>query len=69
MSQAAVEQIFGRLVMDREFRELMQTDLQTALAGYNLTPEEREGFTNIDLHEFNQVVADLDERVSKASLN
>lgn len=70
MSQAAVEQVIGRLVIDRAFRELMQRDRQTALTEYDLTPGERDGLAHVDLHDFDQAVTGLDERVSKGvSLN
>lgn len=65
MSQAEVEQIMGKMLMDGEFRKLMESDIAEALAGYDLTDEEREGFENADLDDFNQSVKGLDERVSK----
>ncbi len=66
MSQAAVEQIMGRMLLDRSFRQLMASDMPQALAGFDLTEEEREGLKNIDLADFQQTVTSLDERVSKA---
>jgi len=65
MSQAAVEQIMGKMLLDGEFRKLVESDMTSALAGYDLTEGEREGFKNIDLDDFNQSVSGLDERVSK----
>ena len=66
MSQAAVEQVLGKLVVDREFRQLVQADLQKALTGFDLTLEERNSFKGVDLDDFDQTVTSLDERVSKA---
>jgi len=65
MSQKAVEQIMGRMLLDREFRQLMATDMPQALAGYDLTDAEREGFKTLDLKDFHQSVSGLDERISK----
>jgi hypothetical protein len=65
MSQAAVEQVVGKLVLDRAFRKLMTSNMSQALAGYDLTEGEREGFTHVDLDDFHQSVTGLDERVSK----
>ena len=66
MSQTTVEQVVGRMLLEPEFRKLVASDMQKALAGFNLTKEEREGFMNIDLKDFDQTVLGLDERVSKS---
>ena len=65
MSQSAVEQIIGRLVMDKEFRAKMEANRDAALKEFNLTSDERASFDAMDLSEFNQGVTALDERVSK----
>ena len=65
MSQAAVEQVVGKLLLDRKFRQQMTNDMSTALAGFDLTDGEREGFKGIDLEDFHQSVTGLDQRVSK----
>jgi hypothetical protein len=69
MSQAAVEQVVGKLVLDRAFRKQMASNMPQALAGYDLTDGEREGFTHVDLEDFHQSVTGLDERVSKGWTN
>ena len=69
MSQSAVEQVVGRLLLDRKFRELMGNNMSQALAGYDLTDEERDGFKGIDLEDFHQSVTGLDQRVSKGLLS
>ena len=68
MSQAAVEQVVGKLVLDQKFRKQMTNDMPTALAGFDLTEGEREGFKGIDLDDFHESVTGLDERVSKGIL-
>jgi len=65
MSQRVVEQIVGRMLLDREFRKLMAADMDKALTGYELTAEELAGLKNLDLNDFHQTVSGLDERVSK----
>ena len=68
MSQAAVEQVVGRLLLDRKFRQQMTNEMQTALAGFELTEGERKGFKGIDLDDFHESVTGLDQRVSKGIL-
>ncbi len=65
MSQAAVEQVIGRLLQEPAFRKLLAADGKTALAGYDLTEGEREGLKNIDLNDFDRTVTGLDQRISK----
>lgn len=65
MSQQAVEQIIGKMLLNREFRKQVAADMGQALAGYDLTDVEREGFKTMDLNDFHQSVTGLDERVSK----
>ena len=68
MSQATVEKIVGRLVLDADFRQQMAKDRTKALAGYELTDEERAGLANLDLAEIEGAASALDERVSKGLL-
>jgi len=65
MSQKAVEQIVGKMLLDTQFRKLMSTDMSKALAGYDLTEEERQGFKDTNLQDFSQSLTGLEERVSK----
>ena len=65
MSRTAVEQIVGRMLLDREFRDQLSLDMDKALTGYELTEEELKGLKNMDLKDFHQTVSGLDERVSK----
>ena len=67
MSQKSVEQILGRMLLDGEFRKQVAGDMVQALAGYDLTETEREGFKNMDLDDFHKTVTGLDERVSKGT--
>jgi len=65
MSQKAVEQIIGKMLLDTQFRKLIARDLSQALAGFDLTEEERQGFEAMDLQDFSGSLTGLDERVSK----
>jgi hypothetical protein len=65
MSQSAVEQVVGKMLLDADFRQQMDSDIDQALRGYDLTDGEVEGLKNIDLEDFQQSVSGLDERVSK----
>ena len=65
MSQSAVEQVVGKMLLDTKFRQLMASNMPQALAGFELTEAEREGFKDMDLDDFSQSLTGLDERVSK----
>ena len=65
MSQKVVEQIIGKMMLDTQFRKLVSTNMSQALADYDLTEEERQGFKEIDFQDFSQSLTGLDERVSK----
>jgi hypothetical protein len=65
MSQSNVEQIVGRLVLDREFRQQMSAERERALASYDLSDDERTQLLALDLSGFDSAVSLLDERVSK----
>jgi len=65
MSQKAVEQIMGKMLLDTKFRKLMAEDMSKALAGFDLTESEHQGFKDMDFHDFNQALTGLDERTSK----
>ena len=65
MSQKTVEQIMGKLLLDIDFRKQMTANMSQALAGFDLTEAERQGFKDLDLQDFSQSLTGLDERVSK----
>lgn len=68
MSKAAVEQILGKLILDAEFRASVYANPASALAGYDLTPEEMQSLSQVDKEEMHQAVSELDQRISKAKL-
>ena len=67
MSKATVEQLIGKLLIDAAFRSSVITDPASALAGYDLTDEERDAFTRIDTASFDAAASHLDRRLSKGS--
>lgn len=56
--------VLDRALSDAAFRALLQRSPDEALAGYDLTPEEREGFRSSAL-----AARPLEERVSKTDLS
>jgi hypothetical protein len=68
MSQTAVEQIVGKLVISPEFRQALAADPTAALAGFDLTAEERDALLGADLKAFGDAGAMLDERISKSTI-
>ena len=65
MTQAAVEQVVGKLVTDSEFRAQVEKDPAAALAGFDLTGEERDGLSGVDVSAFHEASTALDDRVTK----
>jgi hypothetical protein len=68
MSKAAVEQVLGKLILDSEFRAAVYANPGSALANYDLTPEEMQSLSQVDKEEMHQAVSELDQRISKAKL-
>ena len=64
MSRAAVEQVVGKLLIDSEFRNSVRSDGASALAGYDLTDEERERVLQAE-PQFEEAARTLDTRVTK----
>ncbi len=65
MSRPTLEQVMGKMVLDPNFRQQVVADPSSTLAGYDLTPEEREALQQMDLNELHTALSPLDERVSK----
>lgn len=68
MSEEVVQFIIGRAVTDTEYRELLFTDPDQALAGYDLTEEEAASLKDIDRGEFESNLSELEDRISRAGL-
>lgn len=65
MTMDAIEQVIGRAVLDEEFRELLFSDPEKALAGFDLTDEEREKLLTLAQDEFRESLGGLGKRITK----
>ena len=68
MSLGVVQKILGRMVAEREFRILVFTDPDKALAGYDLTEAEIKTLKGLSREKFDAAAANLDERVSMSPM-
>jgi predicted component of type VI protein secretion system len=68
MSLGVVQKILGRMVAEREFRILVFTDPDKALAGYDLTEAEIKTLKGLSREKFDAAAANLDERVSMSAM-
>jgi hypothetical protein len=68
MSQQAVQNLIGRAVMDKTFRELLFSDPDKAFKGYDLTEEEKTILRNLDADEVAGFAGKLDERITKVKM-
>ncbi len=68
MSQDAVIDVIQKAVDDAGFRKILTSSPEEALAGYNLTEEERSGLSSLSAEAFDSFVASLDERTSRVGL-
>jgi hypothetical protein len=66
MSQQVVEQVIGRAVTDPEFRNLLFSDPDQALAGYDLTEEERKAILAMESKHVEDFAGKLDARITKS---
>lgn len=69
MSEEQVRTIIGRAVIDADYREIFFNDPDTALAGYELTAEEAQSLKDIKREAFDEVAAELEERISRAGFS
>jgi len=65
MSKDAVSQIIGRAVTDEEFRKLLFSNPEQALAGYDLANEEKEALKNLKPEDLEDFSTKLDSRITK----
>jgi hypothetical protein len=66
MTQAAVQTVIGRAVMDAAFRQALFTDPAQALAGYDLSVDERAALQALNAEQVAAFAGSLDERISKS---
>jgi hypothetical protein len=65
MTQEAVESIIGKVLLDEEFRKLLLSHPDKALAEFDLTEEEKAGLKSLDDETVDALLHTLDERTSK----
>ncbi len=66
MSTEAVKTIIGRAVAEEAYRELLFTNPDQALAGFDLTEEETATLKGLKREEFDAAAGDLEQRISKS---
>jgi len=67
MSLESVQTIIGRAVTEPKYRELLFSEPEKALEGYELTKEEAAALKGVEQEKFDAVVGELEERISKVS--
>ncbi len=69
MSKEAVEAVFGKAMLDDEFRDALFADPDQALMAYDLSEEERLMLSSIDAETMGSMAGALDERISKSTVS
>ncbi len=66
MSAETIQQIIGRAIAEEPFRELLFSNPDQALAGFDLTGDEIVGLKGLKREEFDAAAGDLEQRISKS---
>ena len=66
MSIESIQSIIGRAMTESEYRELLFSDPNKALEGYELTEEETNALKGMEREKFDAVAGELEERISRA---
>lgn len=61
----ALDQVVSKAVSDSEFRALLLSDPATALAGFEITDEERNLLKGLNAENFDQFAGELGDRTTK----
>ena len=67
MSEAVVKEIITRAIEDEKFREQLFNNPQKALAGYELTDDERKMLEELNEINFDQFAGGLGDRITKGA--
>ena len=65
MSEAVVKEIIQKALDDKQFRHQLFKNPEKALAGYDLTDEERKMLSGLDENNFDQFAGGLGDRTTK----
>lgn len=65
MSDTALKEIIDRAVKDEEFRNLLFSDSDKALEGYELTDDDRKILKGLNADNFDEVAGGLGDRSTK----
>ncbi len=68
MSKQTVEAVIGKAIMDAEFRKALIADPEKALAGYDLTEQEKAALKALDSETLDSMGSSLDARISKGGI-
>jgi len=68
MSAESVQEIIIKAITDKEYRELLFSDLEKALEGVELTAEETTALKEMERENFDAVASELEDRVSRAGM-
>lgn len=68
MAEDHVAQIIGRAVTDSQFRALLLSNPEEALAGYSLTQDEKEALLQIKQEDLEDFGGKLDKRITKSKM-
>lgn len=66
MSKQALQSALDRAIDDSAFRQQLASNPDAALAGYDLSPEERTALMSADQSQLEQHLGPLDDRTSKS---
>ena len=66
MSMETVKQVIGRAVIEKEYRELLFSEPEKALAEYDLSEEEVASLVGMEREAFDATANELEERISRA---
>ncbi|PID84744.1 MAG: hypothetical protein CSA11_01165 [Chloroflexi bacterium] len=68
MSDTILKEIIARAIKDEEFRNLLFTNLDKALVGYQVSDEDRKMLEGLDADNFDEFAGGLGDRTTKGFL-
>jgi len=68
MSQESVTQVIAKALAEPDFRSLLFSKPEEALQGFDLSDDEKRGLSTINPEAFEELSADLEQRISKSGI-